>query len=190
MRSLSLLTDYRSSPNTSRIRDLQKDMTNILVHEHSELATFRESFDSDIAKTNANVKAMRIAVSKSKQPGAIDYGQTLPDEKEISTLRSLLANINTSESQLLKARHEADLVLGRERARWTQPNPSGRPRTLSDWFQVYGKPSRTLGPFERSLSLVCRPISIVSGARSADGLVSFKTERSQATKLRLGTLIN
>ena len=189
MKTLTSLTDYRFSAHTAQLRQLEKRMQSLLIDETSEIEKFRASFESDIAKTQANVKAMRIAVSQSKRPGAVVYRQSPPEPREISTLHVLLGGLETAETQRSRTLNEAETVLNKERARWRQ-HAHTSPLTLGDWLAVYGRPKRKIGAFERSLSRVSRPLTIVAGAASKDGLVKFKSEKSNAMTLRLGSLIN
>ena len=189
MKTLTNLTDYRLSPNTAELRQLEKRMQTLLVEEQSEIGKFRASFESEISKTQANVKAMRIAVSQSKRPGAVVYRQTPPESREISELQLLLRSLESAETLRSRVIDEAAIALTKERARWRQ-HAHETPATLGDWLAVYGRPKRKIGEFERSLSRISRPLTIVPGATSKDGLVNFKTERSNAMTLRQGSLIN
>ena len=189
MKNLRGLTDYRQSAYTAQLRQLEKTQQAILANEQQQIDTFKANFATDIKKTEGNVKALRIAVAKSKQPGAINYRQSLPEEREIQSLRSFLSELDNADTLAARARQEAETTLGKERSRWKQSDTTSI-RTLTDWLDLYGKPKRQRGPFERSLSLVCRPVTIIPGVRSRDGGVEFRTERSNAKSLRRGNLIN
>ena len=89
IKNLVSLTDYRTSPLTLKVREIELNIYAKLKEENEMLDVLKAQLQVDIEKTQSNIIGMHRAVTASARPGKINYKHSKPESDEVGKLSAL-----------------------------------------------------------------------------------------------------